>query len=67
MQNEFSYCPFCGVQCRDSRDTQSSFQRLIDKVEGLRESGALHKLEEMESTLTDMETELNLFLSSRKG
>ena len=67
LRDEFSYCPFCGVQCRDSAQSDSLLDRLKEKVDDFRIFGALHKLEEMESTLSDMEIELNLFLSSKNG
>ena len=67
LRDEFSYCPFCGVQCRDSIRSDTLLDRLKEKVDGLKSFGALNKLEEMESTLTDIETELNLFLSSKNG
>lgn len=67
LRNEYSYCPFCGVQCRDSIQSDGVLDRIIEKVDNLRSFGALHKLQEMESTLTHMEMELNVFLSSRNG
>jgi hypothetical protein len=37
------------------------------KIDGFRNFGALHELEKMETELSDMEMELDLFLSSKNG
>ena len=67
LQNEFSYCPFCGVQCRDSRETDLHFGRSDETAQRTEGCGALHRLEELESALTDMEAELDLFLATKNG
>jgi endogenous inhibitor of DNA gyrase (YacG/DUF329 family) len=65
LRNEFSYCPFCGVQCKDLNDEEFDVGPERGEAESGESHRALHKLEEMETLLTSIEIELNVFLSTR--
>lgn len=67
IRGDFRFCPFCGVQSKDFPVTAT--EECVESS-GTVDSGsctALHRLEEMESTLTNMENELDHFLASKNG
>lgn len=67
LQNDFSYCPSCGVQCRDLQVDEPAFTQPNIDESGARTFKAIYRLEEMVSTLKSIEKELNIFLATRQG
>jgi len=66
IENEFRFCPFCGVQCRDLLESPAGGEGLSrESVAAGPPRNAIQRLTEIESTLEDMEHELDHFLSSR--
>ncbi len=64
VRSEFQFCPFCGVQCRDLPGSGESDS--CEEACASSSQTAIHRLEVLASALTDMESELDHFLSTRK-
>jgi len=64
--NEFQFCPFCGVQCRDLPGSTDDDECLCEESNAPDSETAIHRLEVLVTTLADMESELNSFLATRK-
>lgn len=67
LQNDFTYCPFCGVQCRDLTIEDQELTKPSEEESGSRTFRAIYRLEEMVSALKSIEKELNTFLATRQG
>jgi len=66
MRNEFQFCPFCGVQCRDLPGSIEVDECACEESPTPNSEAAIHRLEVLETALADMESELDLFLATRK-
>ena len=60
IQNEYQFCPYCGVQCKDDLPVCV----LSDPPQ---ERSTIERLTEIESTLENMENELDHFLATRNS
>lgn len=67
VQNEFQFCPFCGVQCRDLPAAADGIDCLSAEGDAVCNESAMHRLEVMVSALSVMESELDHFLASKKS
>lgn len=64
--NEFQFCPFCGVQCKDLPGTAEDDECTCEESHASGSGDAIHRLEALVATLADMESELDTFLATRK-
>ncbi len=67
IKNEYCFCPFCGVQSKDFPGMLTGSERALVGIRDGSFRSTIHRLEEMETTLTDMEHELDHFISSKKA
>lgn len=67
LDSSFNYCPFCGTQNRDVIAFESIVDASLEKVEKVRMSNEIKRLEKLEDVLEKLENDLNLFLSVKSS
>lgn len=67
IDNEFSYCPWCGKSQTQRPETKNVIERTFDIIEENLEAAQLNKrIGNMEQELAIIEVDLELFLETRK-
>ena len=65
IDKDFHYCPYCGTTCKDVPSFSSLVEGSMSRVNQYSLNQGIKKLEEMEGVLTQLEADLDVFLSVR--
>lgn len=67
LEETHHYCPHCGTQNRDDIVFETIVDTSLDRIEKVRMSNEIERLEKLEDILGKLEDELNLFLSVKSS
>ena len=67
LEASYNYCPYCGTQNRDVIAFESIVDASLKKVETVRMSNEIKRLEKMGDVLEKLENDLTLFLSVKSS